>query len=108
VGDDIAEVDQNPAAVGVALGTGDRKAILPHRIRDRIGDRAGLNFRAAGDDDERIGNDGPALEVQDGDILAFLVFGGGADDVDEFRQSVSPGAVWVRSGRGRLGFAVTG
>ena len=90
---DIAEIDQDPAAVGVSLRTGDLEAVLADRVGDRIGNRAGLDFRAAGNDDERIGNDGPAIEVQDGDILAFLVFGGGADDVDEFRQSVSPGAV---------------
>jgi hypothetical protein len=74
---DRAEVDQDPAAVLIALGAGDREAVFPRCIGDRIGDRARLDFRAAGDDDERIGDDGPAVEVQDGDILAFLVFGGG-------------------------------
>jgi hypothetical protein len=77
VRDDIAEIDQDPAAVGVALGTGDRKAVFPHCVGNRIGDRARLDFRAAGNDDERIGNDGPAIEVQDRDILALFVFGGG-------------------------------
>jgi hypothetical protein len=78
---------------------GHLEPVLAGCVGDRIGDRAGLDFRAAGNDDERIGNDGPAVEVQDGDILAFLVFGGGADDVDEFRQNVSPGALRIRSGQ---------
>ena len=75
--DDRAEIDQDPAAVLIALGAGDREAIFPRRIGDRVGDRTRLNFRAAGNDDERIGDDGPAVEVKDGDILTFLVFGGG-------------------------------
>jgi hypothetical protein len=105
VRDDRAEVDQDPAAVRVPLRTRDRKAVLTNGIRNGIGDRARLNFRAPGDDDERIGNDGPAVQIEDRDVLALLVFGGGADDVDEFRQSVSPGVAAVRSDRGRRGFA---
>ena len=101
----VAEIDQDPAAVAIALGARDVEAVFARGVGDRIGDRARLDFRAAGDDDERVGDDGPAVEVEDGDIFAFFVFGCGADDVDEFRQSVSPGAVWVRSDRGRRGFA---
>ena len=89
--DDRTKIDQDPPAVGVTLRTGDRKAVVANRLGDRVGDRAGLDLRAAGGDDERVGDDGAAIEVEDGDVLAFFVFGGGADDVDEFRQSVSPG-----------------
>ena len=106
MGDHGADVDQDPAAVGVPLGARDREPILAGRLDDRVGDRSRLNLRAARDDDERVGDDGTPIEVEDGDILAFLVFGGGADDVDEFRQSVSPGAVGgERSGRLRRGAA---
>jgi len=87
-----AEADQHPAAVGVPLGARDRQAVLANALGDRIGDRARLDGRAAGDDDELVGDDGPPVEIEDGDVLAFFVFGGGADDVDEFRQSVSPGS----------------
>jgi hypothetical protein len=97
--DDRTQIDQDPAALSVPLRTRHREAVLARRIGNRVGDRPRLNFRAPGDDDERIGNDGPAVEVEDGDILAFLVFGGGADDVDEFRQTVSPGALRFRSGQ---------
>lgn len=52
-----------------------------------------MDFRTARDDNERVGDDGPPVEVEDRDILTFLFFSGGADDIDEFRQSVSPGLV---------------
>ncbi len=91
MGDDRPQIDQDPAAVVIALGPGDRVAVLPRGLDDRVGDRPGLDLRAAGGDDERVGDDGAAIEVENGDVLAFFVFGGGADDVDEFRQSVSPG-----------------
>ena len=106
--DDRAQVDQDPAAVGIPLRTGDRKAVFTGGLADRVGDRPRLNLRAAGNDYEGVGDDGPALQLEDGDVFAFLVFGGGADDVDEFRQSVSPGASGVRNVRGRPAFAVPG
>ena len=74
---DGSGIDQDPAAVGVAFGTRDREAGRAGLRDDCVRDRARLDFRAAGDDDERIGNDGPAIEVQDRDILALFVFGGG-------------------------------
>src|SRR6185312_4503262 len=93
------EIDQNPAAVRIPLGARDAEAVLPGRFGDRVGNRAGLDLRAPGDHHERIGNDGAAGQIEDRDVLAFFLFGGGADDVDEFRQSVSPAWEWVRSGR---------
>jgi len=87
-----AEIDQDPAAVGIPLGARDRQTVLANALGDRIGDRARLDGRAAGDDDERVSDDRSAVEIEDGDVLALFVFGGGADDVDEFRQSVSPGS----------------
>jgi hypothetical protein len=92
VGDDRPQIDQDPAAVAVALGSGDGVTVFARGLDDRVGDRASLDLRAAGGDDERVGDDGAAVEVEDRDVLGFLVLGGGADDVDEFRQSVSPGA----------------
>jgi hypothetical protein len=91
VRDDRTEIDQDPTAIGVPLRTRHPESVLAGGVRDGVGDRSRLNFRAPGDDDERIGNDGPAVQVEDRDVLSFFVFGGGADDVDEFRQSVSPG-----------------
>jgi hypothetical protein len=92
VGHDRSQIDQDPAAVAVALGSGNGITVFARRLDDRVGNRAGLDLRAPGGDDERVGDDGAAVEVEDRDVLGFLVFGGGADDVDEFRQSVSPGA----------------
>ncbi len=89
---DRAKIDQDPAAVGVPLGARDREPVLANALGDRIGDRARLDGRASGDDDELVGDDGPPVEIEDGDVLALFVFCGGADDVDEFRQSVSPGS----------------
>jgi hypothetical protein len=76
---DRAEIDQYPAAVVIAFRAGNSEAGAADGLDDRVGDRPGLDLRAAGHDDERIGNDRAALEIQDREIFAFLVFGRTAD-----------------------------
>ncbi len=91
VGDDVAEVDQDPPPVGVALGTAAQPRLRGF-LDDRVGDRARLDHRAPGHDDERIGDDGASGEVEDGDVLGFLVLRGFEYERDEieFRQGVVP------------------
>ncbi len=52
-------------------------------VDDRVGDRARLDRRAAGDDDEGVGDDGTAGEIEDRDVLALLVLRGVAREGDE-------------------------
>ncbi|HZX67264.1 MAG TPA: hypothetical protein VFE70_00195 [Candidatus Elarobacter sp.] len=94
VDDDVTEIDQDPAAVGMALGAAAHTCGL-RLLDDRVGDRACLNRRAAGHDDERIGDDGTSGEIEDRDVLGFFVVRGLADQRDEieFRQDVVPPAV---------------
>jgi hypothetical protein len=61
--DDVGEIDEDPSAVVVALGARNVEPVLFRGVDDRVGDRTRLNFRAARDDDERIGDGGPALEI---------------------------------------------
>ena len=55
--DHVAEIDEDPSAVGITLGAGDVEAVLAGSLGDAVGDRARLDLRAARRDDERIGND---------------------------------------------------
>ena len=87
VDDDRAEVDEDPAAVVVAFRAGDREAGAADRFDDGIGDRPGLDFRAAGDDRERIGDDRAPFEIEKGEVFAFFVFRGIADGCQEIGQS---------------------
>jgi hypothetical protein len=48
-----------------------------------------LNFRAPRHDDEGIGNDCAALEIDDRNILAFFVVGGGVNGSQKIRQCES-------------------
>ncbi len=86
VDDDVAQIDEDPAAVAVALGARDRAAVGAYGLGDRVGDGAGLDVGAARRDDERVGDDRAALEGKDDDVFGFAVFGGGADDIDQVSQ----------------------
>jgi hypothetical protein len=86
VDDDVPQIDQDPPAVVIPFGSSDRETVVAGGLRDRVGDRASLDFRAASDDHERVGDDGAALEIEDREIFALLVFGGGTDGCEEVRQ----------------------
>lgn len=75
-----AKVDQYPAAVAIALGARDRKPMLFGGFGDGVGNRARLDFRAPTHDDEGISDDRAAVQIQDGDVFSFFIFGRGADD----------------------------
>lgn len=85
--DDGAEIDQNPAAVIIAFGPGDGEAGAANRLDDRIGDGPGLNLGPPGDDDEGVGNDRAAFEIEERELFAFFVFRRGADGCQEIGQS---------------------
>ncbi len=84
---DRPEIDQNPAAVVVAFGSGNREAVAARCFGNRVGDRARLDFRSAGHDDERVGDDRATLEVENREIFAFLVVDRTLDGGKEFGQN---------------------
>jgi hypothetical protein len=86
VGDDGPQIDENPAAVGVAFRARDRKTGGAGFCHDRVRDRTRLNLRAAGGDDERVGDDRASVERKREDVLALEVERGVPDQVDQFRQ----------------------
>ena len=82
----MAEVDQNPTAVAIALRPGHGETVLADLLGDGVRDRARLDLGAPAYDNERVGDDSPPIEIEDGDVFGFFVFGGFADDVYEIRQ----------------------
>jgi hypothetical protein len=82
---DAAEIDQDPTAVGIALRPSDTVSGFPGALDDRIRNRASLNVRAAVHDDECVGENRTASQIEDGDVFAFLFLRGASDDVDEIR-----------------------
>ena len=89
VNDDRAEIDEDPAAVAIPLGARDRESIRARGLGNRVGDRARLDFRAPRHNDERIGYDRAALEIDDRDVLAFFIVGGGMNGSQKIRQCES-------------------
>lgn len=97
MGNDGAEIDQNPAAVGVPFGSCDAEPGPFDRFDDSVGDRTRLNLRSSRGENERVRNDGASLERQDDDVFGLLVECRGMDDVDQIGQVGAPfGASAVR------------
>ncbi len=86
VDDHGTQINENPAAVSVSLSPRDGEPVDPHGLCDRVRDRARLDLRAARHDDERVGDDRSALEIDNRDVLTFFIFGSGADGGQEIRQ----------------------
>jgi hypothetical protein len=82
---DAAEIDQDPTTVGISLRPSDTVSGFPRALDDCIRNRASLNVRAAVYDDECVGENRTASQVEDGDVFAFLLLRGASDDVDEIR-----------------------
>lgn len=78
----VPQVEQDPAAVGVALDPLHRVAFGFGALGNRVGDRARLNLRAAGNDDERVGEDRAPAYVDGDKIFALFLERGVANDVD--------------------------
>ena len=84
--DDGPKIDEDPTAVGVALGPCDWEASFLGLLDDGVGDRARLDLRAARRDDEGVGDDRAAFEWQDDDVVGFAVGGRVQDDFEQIRQ----------------------
>jgi hypothetical protein len=82
VDDRVAEIEQNPAAVRMALHPLDRVPLRFRALDDFVDDCAGLNLRTAGHDDKRIGEDRAAAYVDSNKIFALFLERGVAYDVD--------------------------
>jgi hypothetical protein len=82
VDDCVAQVQKNPAAVGVALYALDRMPLGLGALDDRIDDGARLNLRTAGDEYERIGQNRATGYVDGNKIFALFLERGVANDVD--------------------------
>ncbi len=103
VRDDRAEIDEDPAAVGVALGARDGEIGLARFLDDGVGDRTRLNDRSAGRDDEGVGDDRPPFEREGQYVVGFEIEGGFADEVEQIRQRAGSLDAMRRS-RVRRGF----
>ena len=86
--DNVAEVDQNPATIGVPFDAGNFVAPIPYRFDDGVGDCARLNFRPAADDCKLIGQDRAAADIENGERLALFVERALAHDVDQLADAL--------------------
>jgi hypothetical protein len=82
VHDNVAQVDQYPRAVGVALHSRKSVALAADGFDDGVGDRARLNLRPPRYDREGVGQDRSPADVDCGKGFAFFVERAIADDVD--------------------------
>jgi hypothetical protein len=73
VDDDVAGVDQHPVAVGQALDAGAAVTGILERAQQVIGHRPDVALRTAGRDDHPVGDGAFVLEVDEDDVLGFLV-----------------------------------
>src|SRR5919204_1524042 len=75
VDDDRTKVEQDPVRLGRPL-PGDRpNAIAPEQLQDAVGDGIDLALRAAGADDEVVGEGGQLAELEQHDVGRLLVLG---------------------------------
>ena len=83
-------VQENPSTVSVAFNSGSAEAAVAQRQRNRIGDGPRLNFRAAGCDHERIGEDAFADEVDRLNVFSLLIERRLAHGLKQIGQKVDP------------------
>ena len=91
--DDATRVEQYPAAVGVALDACGAEPTLAQCQRDRIGNRARLNLRTSGRDDECIGENALADQIDRLNIFSFLIERRLAHGLKQIAQKVRPSCV---------------
>ncbi len=77
------EIQEDPAAFGVAFDARDPPAGGFDRLDDRIGDRSRLDLRAPGDEREVVGEDRFRTDLERLELLALFLFRGRADDINE-------------------------
>ena len=72
--DDLAEIHEHPAARRVAFNLRAFAAVFfVRRLVQRVGQRLELALAGAGADDEVVGEDRVALNVEQDDVLGLLV-----------------------------------
>lgn len=89
--DDVAEIDEDPVAVGVALDARYFQSVLLDLLADAVRDGSRLNLRASRDDDELVGEDRASGDVDLREIFRFFVERRRAYDVNYVRQCQPPG-----------------
>jgi hypothetical protein len=82
VDDRVAQVEQNPAAVRMALHPSHRVTLGLRPFDDRVGNRSCLNPRAAGHDRERVREDRASAHIDSDEIFALFLERSVANDVD--------------------------
>lgn len=87
VDDDVAEVDEDPSSVGVSFDPRNCVRRCFGRLDDRIGNGARLNFGAARDDDEGVGQNRTPAHVDRDGVFAFLGKDCVADDVAQLADA---------------------
>jgi hypothetical protein len=95
VNDHVAEIDQDPGSIVVALDSLGGESVVLGVLDDAVGNGARLDFRPARYDGEGIGEDRSGAYVDGDKIVAFLFFGGDSNDVDQVSDGVLPSA-WRR------------
>ena len=76
VHDDVAVVEQHPAAVALALAADRLVPLQAQRLLDRVDDGLDLALVVAGGDDEDVGDGQPVADVDQDDVGGELVGGG--------------------------------
>lgn len=91
VHDHVAKIDENPGSIGVAFDAPHTVIVAAGAFDNRIGDCASLDLRSAAHDCKRIGQNGPAADVEHGKAFAFFVQRAFFNDVDQ-RDAETSGA----------------
>ena len=70
--DHIAGVDQHPVAVRQAFDARAAAALVFQGAQKVVGQRADVALRAAGRDDDRVGDRAPVLQINADDVLGLV------------------------------------
>ena len=88
--DHMAEVDQDPRAIGIAFHSRRLETLGSGALDDAIGDCASLNFRTARDDCKCVSKNRASAYVDGREIFALFLQGRVANDVDQFSDGLFP------------------
>ena len=79
--DHVAGVDQHPVAAGQALDPGAAVALVLERPQQPVGQGADMAVRAAGRDDQAVGDGALVLQVDEDDVLGLVLVQSSQDQV---------------------------
>ena len=102
VDEDIEKIEHDPRGRPRALGgEGSDVVFLLQTLGDLIDDGTQVRFVGTGDDDKVVGHRGEFPEIQQGDVLGFLVVGKpGAGESELFgfhKRGVAEPSAWPRA-----------